>query len=221
MSYSCTFRTNSRRIHAMNIYSVRQKQKSKKNKSPKMNVNKTPRNRTSNDPLTSEEAHTLLKAIDNMPDYTLILTGLYTGMRISEIASLEEISINEPEGKIHIWDEKKDRYRDIYVPGEVISVLKRHINSMTRGKDPRLFPYSHKTIERKIQSWTEKVLGKRKSWHAIRHTYISLSRELGIPMEIVMTNTGDAAATILKYYSKPNPEFIRRTVSEKKIYEVK
>ena len=205
----------------MNIYSVRQKSKTKKNESPKMNANKTPRNRTSNDPLTLEESNLLLKSIDNVPDHALILTGLYTGMRISEISSLEEISINEGEGRIHIWDEKKDRYRDVYVPGEVISVLKRHINAMTRGKDPRLFPYSHKTIERKIQIWTEKALGKKKSWHAIRHTYISLSRELGIPMEIVMQNTGDAAATILKYYSKPSPEFIRRTVSERKIFEVR
>ena len=205
----------------MNIYSVRQKRKTKKNESPKMNANKTPRNRTSNDPLTSEEANLLLRSIDNVPDHALILTGLYTGMRISEISSLEEISINEGEGRIHIWDEKKDCYRDVYVPGEVISVLKRHINAMTRGKDPRLFPYSHKTIERKIQIWTEKALGKKKSWHAIRHTYISLSRELGIPMEIVMQNTGDAAATILKYYSKPSPEFIRRTVNERKIFEVR
>ena len=205
----------------MNIYSVRQKSKTKKNESPKMNANKTPRNRTSNDPLTLEESNLLLKSIDNVPDHALILTGLYTGMRISEISSLEEIAINEGEGRIHIWDEKKDRYRDVYVPGEVISVLKRHINAMTRGKDPRLFPYSHKTIERKIQIWTEKSLGKKKSWHAIRHTYISLFRELGIPMEIVMQNTGDAAATILKYYSKPSPEFIRRTVSERKIFEVR
>ena len=205
----------------MNIYSVRQKRKSRKNKSPKMNENKTPRNRTPNDPLTSEEANLLLKSIDNTPDYALVLTGLYTGMRISEISSLEEISIVEKEKRIHIWDEKKDRYRDVYVPQEVISVLRRHINALTRGKDPRIFPYSHKTIERKIQMWTEKSLGKRKSWHAIRHTYISLSRELGIPMEIVIQNTGDTAATILKYYSRPSPEFIRQTVEEKKIFEVK
>jgi integrase len=205
----------------VNIYTVRQKGKTKRIESPKMNVNKTPRNRTPNDPLTLEEANLLLRSIDNVPDHALILTGLYTGMRISEISSLEEISVNEGEGRIHIWDEKKDRYRDVYVPGEVISVLKRHINAMTRGKDPRLFPYSHKTIERKIQIWTEKALGKKKSWHAIRHTYISLSREIGIPMEIVMQNTGDAAATILKYYSKPSPEFIRRTVSERKIFEVR
>lgn len=198
--------------------------KNKKKKSLKKIENKTDkkeRTRTPNDPLTSEEANELLKRIDNIPDYTLIFVGLYTGMRISEIASLEEISINDQEQRIHIWDEKKDRYRDVYVPQEVLSAIKRHINAMTRGKDPRIFPFSHKTIERKIQGWTYRILGKKKSWHAIRHTYISLSRELGIPMEIVIQNTGDAAATILKYYSKPSPVFIRKVVDEKKLFEVR
>ena len=208
----------------MNLYTASKMNGTKRNKSPKKKENKTDikeRKRTSNDPLTSQEADQLLKSIDNIPDYSLVLTGLYTGMRISEISKLEEISINQEEQRIHIWDEKKDKYRDVYVPQEVISVLKRHINSMSRGKDPRLFRYSLKTIERKIQGWTLRTLGKKKSWHAIRHTYISLSRELGLPMEIVIQNTGDTAATILKYYSKPSPEFIRKTVQEKKIYEVK
>ena len=208
----------------MNIYTVNKMKKKKKTKSLKKIENKTDkkeRTRTSNDPLTSEEANELLKRIDNIPDYTLVFVGLYTGMRISEIASLEEISINDQEQRIHIWDEKKDRYRDVYVPQEVLSAIKRHINSMTRGKDPRIFPFSHKTIERKIQGWTYRILGKKKSWHAIRHTYISLSRELGIPMEIVIQNTGDAAATILKYYSKPSPVFIRKVVDEKKLFEVR
>lgn len=208
----------------MNIYTVNKMKKKKKTKSLKKIENKTDkkeRTRTPNDPLTSEEANELLKRIDNIPDYTLVFVGLYTGMRISEIASLEEISINDQEQRIHIWDEKKDRYRDVYVPQEVLSAIKRHINSMTRGKDPRIFPFSHKTIERKIQGWTYRILGKTKSWHAVRHTYISLSRELGIPMEIVIQNTGDAAATILKYYSKPSPVFIRKVVDEKKLFEVR
>jgi len=208
----------------LNIYTPIRRKKPESRKSPKMKQNKTDikeRKRTPNDPLTSQEANLLLRTITDFSDYALILLGLYTGMRISEIAALEEISINEQEQKIRIWDEKKDRYRDVFIPTEVLGVLRRFINTLTRGKDPRLFPFSHKTIERKIQSWTEKVLGKRKSWHAIRHTYISLSRELGIPMEIVIQNTGDTAATILKYYSKPSPEFIRKTIQEKQMFEVK
>jgi hypothetical protein len=40
-------------------------------------------------------------------------------------------------------------------------------------------------------------------------------------IEIEISEIHKAVPGILKYYSKPSPEFIRRTVSEKKIYEVK
>ena len=207
----------------MNIYTVRKKIKNKKNKSPKMRENKTgqTRNRYSNDPLKREEVEALLNGIDNIQDHTFLVLGFYSGMRISEIISIEEISLNEPEGRIHIWDEKKNIYREVYVPSIVFSVLKRYIHTMSNRKDPRLFPFSKKTGERKIEFWTGKILGKKKSWHAVRHTYISLSRELELPMEIVIANTGDTPATILKYYSKPSPEFVRRIIEEKKLFEVK
>ena len=205
----------------MNIYSVRQKMKTKKNKSPKTETIKTERKRHSNDPLTKEEIEKLLNAVDNMCDHTLFFVGFYTGMRVSEIASMDDLSLNEGEGRIHIWAEKKNLFRDVYVPGVVFSVTRRYISSITSRKDPRIFPFSPKTIERKIEAWTSKVLGKTKSWHAVRHTYISLSRELGLPMEIVIANTGDSPATILKYYSKPSPQFIRKEIEEKKLFEVK
>ena len=177
--------------------------------------------RHSNDPLKKDEVEALLNGVDNIQDHTFLVVGFYSGMRISEIISIEEISLNEAEGRIHIWDEKKNLYRDVYVPSIVFSVLRRYINSIKNRKDPRLFPFSKKTAERKIESWTTKILGKTKSWHAVRHTYISLSRELELPMEIVIANTGDTPATILKYYSKPSPEFVRRIIEEKKLFEVK
>lgn len=206
----------------MNIYTVKKMKSKKKDKSPKTHENKTgkTRQRFSNDPLKREEVETLLNSIDNIQDHAFFVLGFYSGMRISEIISIEDISLNEGEGRIHIWDEKKNLYRDVYVPGIVFSVLKRYINSMKNRKDPRLFPFSKKTAERKIESWTTKILAKTKSWHSVRHTYISLSRELELPMEIVISNTGDTPATILKYYSKPSPEFVRRIIEERKLFEV-
>ena len=205
------------------IYIENRRKKSKKGKSPKIRENKTglTRERFSNDPLTSQEVETLLNSIDNIQDHAFLLLGFYSGMRISEIISIEEISLNEGEGRIHIWDEKKDRYRDVYVPGIVFSILKRYINSMTTRKDPRLFNFSKKTAERKIQGWTKKVLGKTKSWHAVRHTYISLSVERELPMEIVISNTGDTPATILQYYSRPSREWMIQKIEDKKLFEVK
>ncbi len=207
----------------MNIYTVRKMKTNKKDESPKKDANKTEktRRRFSNDPLTRDEVEKLLNAVDNVQDHTFLTLGFYSGMRISEIIALEEISLDEKEGKIRIWDEKKNKYRDVYVPAVVFSVLKRYLNTLEKRKDPRLFPFSKKTAERKIEAWTTKVLGKTKSWHAVRHTYISLSRELELPMEIVISNTGDAPATILKYYSKPSSEYIRKVIEERKLFEVK
>ena len=207
----------------MNIYTVNKKMKKKKGKSPKVRENKTgqTRQRHSNDPLKRDEVEMLLNGIDNIQDHTFLLLGFYSGMRISEIISIEEISLNEPEGRIHIWDEKKNLYRDVYVPRIVFSVLRRYINSLETRKDPRLFPFSKKTGERKIEGWTKKILKKTKSWHSVRHTYISLSRELEMPMEIVMSNTGDTAATILRYYSRLSPEYMRESVEDHPLFEVK
>jgi integrase len=207
----------------MNIYTVKKMKGKKKGKSLKMRENKTgqTRNRYSNDPLKREEVEALLNGIDNIQDHTFLLLGFYSGMRISEIISIEEISLNEGEGRIHIWDEKKNLYRDVYVPPIVFSILRRYMNSLTSRKDPRLFSFSKKTAERKIEYWTSKILGKTKSWHAVRHTYISLSRELELPMEIVTANTGDTAATILKYYSRPSPEYMRKSVEDHPLFEVK
>ena len=195
----------------------------KKGKSLKTHVNKTGKTRArfSNDPLTREEVELLLARVDNIMDHTFMVLGFYTGMRISEIISIEDISLNEPEGRIHIWDEKKNIYRDVYVPTLVFSVVKRYLNTLKARKDPRIFPFSKKTAERKIEAWTTSILGKTKSWHSVRHTYISLSRELELPMEVVIANTGDTPATILKYYSKPSPEFVRRIIEERKLFEVK
>ena len=207
----------------MNIYTVNKMKRKKKGKSPKVRENKTgqTRNRFSNAPLKRDEVEALLNGVDNIQDHTFMVLGFYSGMRISEIISIEEISLNQAEGRIHIWDEKKNLYRDVYIPDIIFSLLKRYINSMTSRKDPRLFQFSKKTAERKIEYWTQKVLGKTKSWHAVRHTYISLSRELELPMEVVMANTGDTAATILKYYSRPSGEYMRQSVEDHPLFEVK
>ena len=207
----------------MNIYTVNRMKRKRKNKSPKTHENKTgqTRKRFSNDPLKRDEIESLLNGIDNVQDHAFLTLGFYSGMRISEITSIEDIALNESEGKIHIWDEKKNLYRDVYIPSSVFSVLRRYTNSISPRKDPRLFMFSKKSGERKIEYWTEKILGKTKSWHSVRHTYISLSRELELPMEIVIANTGDSPATILKYYSKPSPQFIRKEIEEKKLFEVK
>jgi integrase len=205
---------------SVSIYKSRKRFPNSKTNKKEEKARGAPRKRNPNDPLTKEEAELLIRSIDVLQDRTLIFLGLNTGMRVSEIAGVEEISIDFQEGRIKIWDEKKDVYRNVYVNQDVLSSLRLYLNAREK-KGPRLFPFTTKTIQNRIQKWTSSVLGKKKSWHALRHTYVSLSREMDIPMEIVVQNTGDTPATIMAVYSRASPNFIRKTINEKKIYEVK
>jgi integrase len=107
----------------------------KTNKSPNPRPNKTvkERKRNSNDPLTKHEVEQLLSKVDNLKDYTLLLFGFSSGVRVGEL-SFDYNSINWQEGIVSVWDEKKDRYRKEF------------------------FDISKKTAERIIQKWTSQIL---------------------------------------------------------------
>ena len=175
------------------------------------------RKRNNNDPLSKREVERVLSKVDNLRDYTLLLFGFYSGVRVSELA-FDHNSVSWNEGFVNIWDEKKDRYRRVYVPEGVLDALRRYWNERRDRKDPRFFGMSSKTVERVIQGWTGEVLERPKSWHCVRHTYITQSFESSIPISIVIENTGDKPATILQYYTKLSPTYIKEQVNGKLLF---
>lgn len=187
-------------------------------KSPNLESKRTLRTRHSNDPLTKGEVELLLSRIDNLRDYTLLLFGFFSGVRVGE-ASFDYNSICWEEGFISVWDEKKDRYRRIYVPETVLNSLKRYWNEREDKRSPAFFDMSAKSMERTIQRWTSQVLNKPKSWHCVRHTYITLSFESSIPISVVVENTGDRPATILQYYTKLSPNFIKNEINQNPLFK--
>ena len=197
----------------------RQIQRTKQSSSPNSEPKKTPtiRQRNSNDPLSEQEVELLLSKIDKLQDHTLLLFGFSSGVRVSEVM-FDHTAINQAEGYVVIWDAKKHVPRKIYLPDSVITALLRHWNE-TDKRSPKLFNISTKTAERIIQYWTSKVLNKRKSWHCVRHTYITLSAMKYIPISIVIANTGDRPSTILQYYTQLSPLFIREEVNKKLLYK--
>ena len=192
----------------------------KKSESPKLESNKTgkTRNRYSNDPLTKQQVEQLLSKVDNLRDYTLLLLGFYSGVRVGELC-FDYNSIIWEESYVNIWDEKKDRYRKIYVPETVLNSLRRYWNEREDRKSPKFFDMSAKTVERIIQLWTRQVLNKPKSWHCVRHTYITLSFESNIPISVVIENTGDRPVTILQYYTRLSPNFIKNEINQKSLFK--
>jgi integrase len=166
--------------------------------------------------LTEAQIRNLLTAIDNIRDDALIRLGLSVGLRVSEVVTIRTSEIDFERGLIKIWDEKKDKWRLIMPTTEAMSALKKYLNSLP--KQPQyLFPINAKTVERLIQRYSKQVLGFVISWHSLRTTYVSRSVELEQSPAVVMANTGDSPATILKYYAKLPEIVMRRFVDSKPV----
>jgi integrase len=174
------------------------------------------RKRFPNRPLTEAEIRFLLAAIENIRDDALIRLGLSVGLRVSEIIMIRTSEIEFDRGVIRIWDEKKDKWRLVMPTLETMSAIKKYLNSLPRHPQ-YLFPFSAKTVERIIQGYSKRACGFIISWHSLRTTYVSRSVELEQSPAVVVLNTGDSPATILKYYTKLPEMVMRRFVEGKPV----
>ena len=174
------------------------------------------RKRNPNRPLSAAEILNLLHSIDNIRDDALIRLGMTVGLRVSEVVSIRTSEIDFERGLIKIWDEKKDKWRLIMPTLDAMSAIKKYLNSLE--KHPQyLFPISAKTVERIIQKRSKDALGFVISWHSVRHTYVTRCVELEQSPAVVMVNTGDSPATILKHYTKLPEVVMRRFVESKPV----
>jgi integrase/recombinase XerD len=166
--------------------------------------------------LAEAEIKRLLFAIDNNRDDALIRLGLSVGLRVSEVVTIRTSEIDFDRGLIKIWDEKKDKWRFVMPTLETMSAIRKYLNSLPK-QSQYLFPVSTKTVERVIQAYSKKGLGFIISWHSLRTTYVSRCVELEQSPAVVMVNTGDSPATILKYYVKLPEVVMRRFVEGKPV----
>ncbi len=174
------------------------------------------RRRHPNRALTEAEIRRLLSSIESIRDDALVRLGLSVGLRVSEVVTIRTSEIDFDHGLIKIWDEKKDRWRHVMPTMEAMGVLKRYLSSLEH-RAQYLFPLTTKTVERIIQRYSKGALGFLISWHSLRTTYVSRSVELEQSPAVVMINTGDSPATILKYYTKLPEVVMRRFVESKPV----
>ncbi len=189
------------------------------------------RNRFDNDALSQAQIRKLMEGITKERDRIMILMGFNSGCRVNEIATLRYDKIDFAQNTVTVWDDKHNqwswklnkktgkkvrdqklnegKWRKIRMPSIIMQDLKIYIKKYPT-KTEYVWTLSWVTWERVLHKWTDRNLGFKKSWHALRHTYMTLSRENGASMEYVMKQTGDTAATILKVYSKITPDALER-----------
>lgn len=173
---------------------------------------------------SESEIRAILSTIANEERRLLFLLGLDLGARASEIATptpktdekvkpmhIERCgvrwrNINFKEEYVVIWDEKKDQYRTCQLQKSTWKALKEYSKRedvlKLRRHDDRVFPYSSRTINRRLNEMAKDAgIERRVHWHMMRHSFVIHSRRAGRDWKFIAQQTGDKVSTLMETYS--------------------
>lgn len=162
--------------------------------------------------LTEPEVEQLLNSITNLDDEALLRLAIATGMRRSDVVSIELANINDSDDLLSIsfYEQKKNRTWIVNVGGETRKVLLQHINKLPKGSS-FLFPAKNhkkhicsKTAYNLLQKWLGRAGLSPRPFHALRSTCIKLAKKRGWDMESVKALTGDSERIIRLHYEVPS-----------------
>jgi len=161
---------------------------------------------------TPEEIRKLFEAARQYPkgDTKLPLLALayYTGMRISEILSLQLDSINLETGEMAYYSSKTRKEMYVFIADKLRDILREYIATLPEDS-VWLFPadrsaghlvYARSQWRRLIKDAGIKHIPDR-AWHTFRHGFITRMLEMGVPPSVIAQFTGQTVAIIERVYN--------------------
>lgn len=135
--------------------------------------------------------------------HAAVALAFYTGLRISDIVYLEWACFHEPDC-IVIWTRKTNTRCVIPLPLEVQQALE-HVK---KEHEKYVFPAQRLLYEASAAkfSWDFTVLCDklglgRRSFHALRHTYVTRCRAAGVPVSVVSSRVGHRSTYTTDLYT--------------------
>jgi integrase len=187
-------------------------------------------------PFTVSEIRSVIEVADK-EWRSLVLFGLYTGQRLADVATLRWDNIDLARNEIRIKTRKTGKRLSI----PIAPPLKTHIESLPAGHEGYLHPKAAATVTSQKRSGTlsnqfadllaqaglrDKAPhrskgkgrdGKRSSnglsFHALRHTAVSLLKDAGIPEAVVMELVGHDSEAMSAHYTHVGTEALAKAVS--------
>jgi integrase len=147
------------------------------------------------------------------------LLGAWTGARLKELTDARVRDIDLERGTLTVKSNKgrrgRVRYRDIHLPADALSLLRR----LASGKKPgdHLLttaagtPWTKSLHARPFAAAVEKAgLEPETTFYALRHSYISRALKAGVPVKAVADQCGTSIAMIQAHYAKFIPSDLAR-----------
>jgi integrase len=187
-------------------------------------------------PFTVSEIRSVIDVADKEWK-SLVLFGLYTGQRLADLASLRWDNIDLTRNEIRIKTRKTGKRLSI----PMALPLKTHIESLAVGREGYLHPKAAATVTSQKRSGTlsnqfadvlaqaglrdkapHRSKGKGRdakrssnglSFHALRHTAVSLLKDAGIPEAVVMELVGHDSKAMSAHYTHVGTEALAKAVA--------
>ena len=163
--------------------------------------------------LTVEEARRLVNASDS-EFRILVQAALQTGCRYSELARLEVADFNPDSGTLAIRQSKSGRARHVVLTNEGTSLFGRLTAGRTgsevmlRKANGDAWRTSHQ-LRPIAQACQRAKINPPVSFHALRHTWASLTAMNGTPLLVVAKNLGHADTRMVeRHYGHLAPSYI-------------
>ena len=150
--------------------------------------------------LTFGELQLVLSACVKLEDLALIKLAVTTAIRREDLHNIKLMNIDLERRIINFWEEKKDRPWTVALEPDVVQTLRMYISTIPKGQE-FLFDFTGRTGYNRFQKLLKKAgITKHLEFHALRRTFIRLSRRMGRDIRFVMDQTGDTARTLLEEY---------------------
>jgi len=145
--------------------------------------------------LTKAEIERLLNSIENERDLLIIRLLYATGMRVSELLTIEKGDIEENRIKIRKGKGKKERI--VYVDNKTIQLLNPYIR-----RDGLIFTITARTIQLLVKKYVKKAgITKKVTPHTLRHTFATHLLENGASIEVIRDLLGHASLSTTQIYT--------------------
>lgn len=147
---------------------------------------------------------------DNIRNLAVVATLLNTGVRVSELVSInrEDLIIVEDEGEVRIRQGKGNKERTLPLNKEVRDILASYLETR-KDKNPALFLGSKGRLGVRGVQYILKKYGIHP--HQLRHTFIT---DLVRKHDLILVQflSGHSSTDILSRYSKPSKEDLQSAV---------
>jgi len=173
--------------------------------------------------LNSLEMNRLIDASSkNKRDHAIIVLLAYSGMRVSELCSLDIEDIDFIEGIVRIRSGKGDKDRIVVIDRRAIETLKDYLNDEKRYSGPLFLSQKNSRItsvqvERLIRKYSKLAgINKHVTPHVIRHTFATTLLKNGADIRFIQQLLGHSSISTTEIYTHVDENTLREIYEKTK-----